>query len=157
MQFIQSVLLLLLTGNLCAQIEPDYSLTVISGDRKPYQMAADRIAKELGQTGSKSRVVTLQELKKQDDWSAKSKTKIIYAVGSPAAAWLAKHRPKGAILLYCMVTDPERYGLLGNPYIHGVSALPSVATQFSHIRQALPNGRLLGFCTTHRPSMVGWH
>ena len=128
------------------------ALVVLSSDRKPYRAAAGPLVEQLLRAGRRPRTIVLADLKKLAQPFRAPAPKLIYAIGSTAAAWLARHRPTGSVLLYCMVTHPERYGLLGSRFIHGVAAVPPLATQFDQIRNALPGGKTIGLLYNPRTS-----
>ncbi|WP_153304927.1 ABC transporter substrate-binding protein [Desulfocapsa sulfexigens] len=115
---------------------------VLSSEAEPYRQAADALTASLAKKDISTREFLSDTLSGQtpEFVSTTHKTKMWVAVGSRAAAYLSHVLPKSALLVYCMVADPENIGLEnGRKNITGVSVTKPVKEQFAIIQKAMPD------------------
>jgi ABC-type uncharacterized transport system substrate-binding protein len=121
-------------------------VSVVSSDAAPYRAAQDALARVLSSEGHLVRPVALEVLtaKGLGDLGAAA---VVIAIGTPAAVWL--HERKPAIpLTFCLVSGPERAGLLTPPPASGVTTDIPLSEQVQVLRQTLPG--LTGVGTLYR-------
>jgi putative ABC transport system substrate-binding protein len=117
-------------------------VAVISSEAAPYRAAHEALVRRLEPLGHVVRPVGLDDLT-TDGLSLLGQPVCVVAIGSPAAVWL--HGKKPTIpLTYCLVSNPERAGLLADPPIPGVATDIPLAEQVALWREALPNVRTIG-------------
>jgi ABC-type uncharacterized transport system substrate-binding protein len=63
---------------------------------------------------------------------------VVVAIGTPAAVWLHERKPS-VPLAFCLVSSPERAGLLTPPPASGVTTDIPLAEQVQVLRQTLPD------------------
>ncbi|MGH7143979.1 MAG: ABC transporter substrate-binding protein [Planctomycetota bacterium] len=124
-------------------------LVVRSSDAGPYKEAEQKIHDRLAAAGHAVDETNLADLSAEDGAALKARlqaetVRLYVAVGTQAAEWLHEHLPAAAGMVYCMVSDPERAGLLkGNPCA-GISTTIAPAEQIKLILAALPNLHSIG-------------
>lgn len=117
-------------------------VAVISSDAVPYRAAHEALVKRLEPLGHAVRSVGLDHLTTAG-LSTLGQPGCVVAIGSPAAVWL--HGQKTTIpLTYCLVSNPERAGLLADPAIPGITTDIPLAGQVALLREALPAARTIG-------------
>jgi putative tryptophan/tyrosine transport system substrate-binding protein len=117
-------------------------VSVISSDAAPYRAAHDALVQRLSMDGHQVRSVSMDALA-ANGLSALGQPACVVAIGSPAAVWLHGHKPT-IPLAYCLVSNPERAGLLTPPAAIGVTTDIPLADQLSLLREALPDAKSIG-------------
>ncbi|HTL52405.1 MAG TPA: ABC transporter substrate binding protein [Planctomycetota bacterium] len=122
---------------------------VRSTDVAPYATAADAIQKKLAQPGRSISTADLNQLSDSDEAGYKAilaadKAKLYVAIGSQAAEWLHARLPAEAMLMYCMVADPESRGLTQGRPAYGISTTIAWTEQYGVIQRALPLAKRIG-------------
>ena len=134
-------MLAMLLGTLVTA-SPVEVVTVISSDAVPYRAAQEALARRLEPLGHTVRSINLDSVA-TTGLSMLGQPGCVVAIGSPAAVWL--HGQKTSIpLTYCLVSNPERAGLLVDPALPGVTTDVPLADQVALLREALPEARTIG-------------
>lgn len=128
-----------------ASAGPGETVVVLSGDAAPYRAAEESLDQLLSSAGA-VRTVQIDQLTSADlDDLASKTTGAVIAVGTPAAVRLHQRLPARSPLVYCMVSDPERAGLVGGERpTPGVSAETPIADQLDVLKHAFPQARSIG-------------
>jgi ABC-type uncharacterized transport system substrate-binding protein len=117
---------------------------VLSSQAAPYRTTESAIRAKLQEQGRATSSLDLKELI-QTYTSEDEKTTIFVAIGTQAAVWLHSKKKDSSIpLFYCMVSEPDRYGLTSDPLAYGVSTNVPIEEEFKLIRDALPKTRTIG-------------
>lgn len=133
--------ILLLLGRLVTTHAAEI-VSVVSSDAAPYRAAHEALVRRLTPDGHQVRAVAMEHLV-TNGLSALGSPACMVAIGSPAAIWL--HGQKPAIpLVYCLVGNPERAGLLTPPLASGVTTDIPINDQMALLREALPGARTIG-------------
>jgi putative ABC transport system substrate-binding protein len=103
-------------------------LVVLSGDSVPYTQAGNRCQKLLESRGHKAKQVQIDSV---DEASIRTRTTPVVAIGSKAAAELAKLLPTQTQLYYCMTPSPDRIGLLRRENTSGISTDSDISAQIA--------------------------
>lgn len=114
----------------------------IESDAPQFREAAAACASVLRSAGREVSVVRVASLEQASGLAAQPG--VIVAVGSRVAAAMARTLPDDRPLFYCLVSNPERAGLLGRKATSGVSANISVHDQFAMIRTLHPRATRIG-------------
>jgi putative tryptophan/tyrosine transport system substrate-binding protein len=120
---------------------------VMSSNAEPYQQAADALQSTLTKQGVKTQVYFLDTLVTHPPNFSQgaNKSKIWVVIGSRAAAIVHEILPESTSLIYCMVADPEKIGLVGSrKNVVGVSLSRPVKEQLCIIQKAIPAIRSIG-------------
>jgi putative tryptophan/tyrosine transport system substrate-binding protein len=117
-------------------------VSVISSDAAPYRAAHEALVQRLSQDGHRVRTVSMAALD-TDGLAALGQPACVVAIGSPAAVWLHDKKPMPP-LLFCLVSHPERAGLLAPPAALGVSTDVPLADQVALLRETLPEAKTIG-------------
>jgi putative ABC transport system substrate-binding protein len=119
---------------------------VLSSEAAPYQQAADSLAHSLNKQDVKTRMFIAGKLVQlAPDFAADFPENALWvAIGSRAAALLYGDLPVHTSLVYCMVANPGKIGLLGSrDNVAGVSVTKPIEEQFGIIQKVLPNLRTI--------------
>ena len=117
-------------------------VSVISSDAAPYRAAHEALVRRLGLDGHHVRSVSMENLA-ANGLPALGQPACVVAIGSPAAVKL--HGLKPTIpLVYCLVSNPERAGLLTPPAALGVTTDIPLTDQLTLLREALPAAKSIG-------------
>ena len=108
-----------------------------------YEAAARACAASLKTVAHVSRI-RLKKLKREITSGRAGALTLYIAVGARSAKALATSIPESSPLLYCMVSSPERLGLLDRPATGGVRADVSPATQLALLHRAFPKAKTIG-------------
>jgi putative tryptophan/tyrosine transport system substrate-binding protein len=117
-------------------------VSVVSSDAVPYRQAQESLTKQLAANGHRLRPVTMENIAKSG-MGLLGDASYVVAIGSSAAVWLHDHKPTMP-LVYCMVSNPERAGLLTPPPAVGITTDVPMAEQMRLIKEALPNCTSVG-------------
>jgi putative ABC transport system substrate-binding protein len=117
-------------------------VAVVSSDAAPYRQAQEALTKRLSTDGHSLRVLSLEQVTTNGIATLGTPAGVI-AIGSPAAVWLHEHNLTMP-MLFCLVSHPERCGLLKPPATTGVSTDVPLTDQFALIREALPDAKAVG-------------
>ncbi len=117
-------------------------VSVISSDAAPYRAAHEALVQRLSLDGHRVRTVSMAVLA-TDGLAALGEPACVVAIGSPAAVWLHEKKPVTP-LLFCLVSHPERAGLLAPPAALGVSTDVPLADQVALLRETLPEAKTIG-------------
>lgn len=117
-------------------------VAVMSSDAAPYRLAQNALTRRLSMDGHTVRVLSLPQVTTNGVATLGTPAGVI-AIGSPAANWLHEHKPAMPVI-FCLVSNPERSGLLKAPAATGVSTDVPLADQFALIREALPQAVTVG-------------
>lgn len=117
-------------------------VSVISSDAAPYRAAHEALVQRLGKDGHQVRSVSMEALA-ANGLPALGQPACVVAIGSPAAVWLHGKKPP-IPLVYCLVSNPERAGLLTPPAAFGVTTDIPLTDQLMLLREALPEAKSIG-------------
>ncbi len=119
---------------------------VLSSEAEPYQQAADALSNSLGKQDVKTQVFVAEKLiRRAPDYASDFYKKAVWvAIGSRSAALLYEVLPAKISLVYCMVANPGKIGLLGGrENVAGVSVTKPVQEQFDIIAKVMPKLRTI--------------
>lgn len=119
---------------------------VLSSEARPYQQAADALVVSLEKQDVRARVFVAKKLIRiAPDYASDFYKKAVWvAIGSRSAALLYEVLPAKTSLVYCMVANPGKIGLLGGrENVAGVSVTKPVQEQFAIIAKAMPTLRTI--------------
>jgi putative tryptophan/tyrosine transport system substrate-binding protein len=117
-------------------------VSVVSSEATPYRQAQESLAKQLAANGHHLRTMTMDNLA-TEGMGQLGNASYVVAIGSSAAIWL--HEKKTTIpLVYCMVSSPERAGLLAPSPAIGVTTDVPIIDQLRLIKEALPDCSSVG-------------
>ena len=135
--------LMIAASLLPARLSAGGAAVVLSGNLSSYEEAAagfrgafDEAVKEYRLSSSGIDSAVLRDIRFQSP-------KIILAVGSQAAVEAAHSFP-GVPVIYCMVVNPDRQGLLNKDNVYGIGFSIEESELFAKFREALPNLKRLG-------------
>lgn len=117
-------------------------VSVVSSDAVPYRQAQESLAKQLATNGHRLRPVAMESLA-TSGMNVLGEAAYVVAIGSSAAVWLHEHKPTMP-LVYCMVSNPERAGLLTPPPAVGITTDVPIVDQIRLIKEALPTCTSIG-------------
>jgi putative ABC transport system substrate-binding protein len=123
--------------------EAERVLIVLSSAAAPYKEAEAEAAAKLKAAGHEVQSVQLSEVKPDPAGVAKL-GKLFMGIGTEAATWLNQSLPAGVPVAYCMVTDPQQNGLVGERPAAGVRADVPLSDQVKVIQESLPQTKKFG-------------
>jgi len=126
-----------------SRAEAERVLIVLSSAAAPYKEAEAEATAKLKAAGHEVRSVQLSEVKADPAGVAKL-GKLFMGIGTEAATWLNQSLPAGVPVAYCMVTDPQQNGLVGERPAAGVRADVPLSEQVKVIQESLPQTRKFG-------------
>ena len=122
-------------------------VSVVSSDAAPYRAAHEALVQRLSVAGHRVRAVSMEDIA-ANGLSALGQPACVIAIGSPAAVRLHLLTPTMP-LAYCLVSNPERAGLLTPPPALGVTTDIPLADQLDLLREVLPAARSIGLLYRH--------
>ncbi len=118
-------------------------LVVLSSAAAPYKEAEAEATAKLKSAGHEVQSVLMSDLKTEAGTLA-SRAKLFMGIGTEAATWLNQSLPAGMPLAYCLVTDPQQNGLVGERPATGVRADVPLSEQVKVIQESLPQTKKFG-------------
>lgn len=117
---------------------------VPSSDARPYQLAQETLARELSARGHTTQVISPDQLSDDRLKSLEAQNRVFVAIGSSAAVSLSDRLADSSLLVYCMVSDPDRGGLMNRERTGGISTQVPIREQLEIVARALPQTRSVG-------------
>lgn len=119
------------------------ALVVRSSDAQPYQQASDAAMERLRSAGVAAKEALASDIGGESA-AVELGAGVLIAIGTEAAILLRERAPSEATIVYCLVADPARAGLLGRANVHGVSTETPLEAQFDLMARVAPRARSVG-------------
>ncbi|OGR83943.1 MAG: hypothetical protein A2901_06595, partial [Elusimicrobia bacterium RIFCSPLOWO2_01_FULL_54_10] len=116
---------------------------ILSGDLPSYQKASHGFKENFGKPFKEYVLPKSETSRELMERVQAQDPSVIVTVGSKAAAEVLKHFPKTPVI-YCMVVNPERQGLLSRKKVYGIGFTVKESVLFSKYKTALPGLKRLG-------------